>query len=166
MVADAEQLLVSREYPLATVFRARSLYLTQGWQPKMIADDLQVPLETVYTWAKIHGWTRLRQESQVNALKPESLAENVRFHLEEAALKSAALVANAVNLAGDALTGGDARTAMFASSAAKNLMDLATKGAGMDKAATVNVNLGFSLEGLYRPPEVNVTPEKPALPAP
>jgi hypothetical protein len=164
MVAELPDTLVSREYTLATVYRAKSLYLTHGWQPKMIADELGVALDAVYMWARIHGWTKARQEAQLAAPETDSVTKTVRLELESASLRSAALVGKTLGLAEVAADQGKIRDVMFAASAAKTLADLASKHSGNDASSPVNVNLSFSLDTLYRPGEVNVTPEKPALP--
>jgi hypothetical protein len=168
MVAELTDTLSVRDYPLATVYRARSLYISQGLPAGIIAKSLELSVDTIYFWAKHYGWAKAREESVSQQLGAENLASAVRVKLEEAAIRSADMLSKAMDVTGEALTEGDARTAMFASSTAKNLMDLATKGSGMDRAATAAIAVTFSLDSLYQPGSqvLNVTPEKPALPAP
>lgn len=165
MLAELAKTLSVRDYPLATVYRARSLYISQGLPAGIIAKTLQLSVDTIYFWAKHYGWAKAREESVSQQLGAENLSSAVRVKLEEAAIRSADMLSKAMDVTDGALTEGDARTAMFASSAAKNLMDLATKGSGMDKASTVGVTVSFSLDSLYQPGQhvVNVTPDKPAL---
>ncbi len=165
MVAELTETLSVRDYPLATVYRARSLYISQGIPPAQIAKALDLKVDTVWFWAKHYNWTKARDECVTQQLGAENLSSAVRVKLEEAAIRSADMLSKAMDVTEEALTEGDARTAMFASSTAKNLMDLATKGSGMDKASTVGVTVSFSLDSLYQPGKdmLNVTPEKPAL---
>jgi hypothetical protein len=168
MVSVTEEPLVSRNYPLTTVMTARSLYLGQGLQPLVIAERLGLEVETVYCWARIHGWAKARQEAQLASPTPDNIRETVKLELESASLRSAALVGQTLSLAEVAAGQGKIRDVMFAASAAKTLADLASKHSGNDAASPVNVNLSFSLDSLYRASDtpLNVTPEKPALPAP
>ena len=168
MVAELTDTLVARDYPLTVVYRARALYLSQGWPPKMIADELSLPLETVYTWCRIHGWTKARQEAQLASPETDSVTKTVRLELESASLRSAALVGRTLGLAETAADAGKIRDVMFAASAAKTLADLASKHSGNDASTTASIAVTFSLDSLYQPGSqvLNVTPEKPALPAP
>lgn len=153
-------------YPLTLIATAKALYLVNGLGPADIASKLGVSNETVWNWARSYGWTKARKDLFAAAIGPETVRGAVQAKLEAIALESSDLAQRTLALASDAITDGRTRDVMFAASAVKTFADVASKHSGNDATAQVNVNLGFSLEGLYRPPEVNVTPEKPALPAP
>lgn len=168
MVADTQIEVSSKDYPLATVYKAKALYISQGRTPLSIATELAISVDTVSFWAKYYGWTKTRTELLSRQSSPESVKDSVRLELESASLRSAALVGQTLGLAEVAAGQGKIRDVMFAASAAKTLADLASKHSGNDAATPVNVNLSFSLDSLYRATDtpLNVTPEKPALPAP
>lgn len=168
MVAEAQLEVSSKDYPLTTVFKAKAAYISQGKTPSAIASELGLSVETIYFWAKNYEWTRIRSELLSKQTSSESVKDTVRLELESASLRSAALVGQTLGLAEVAAGQGKIRDVMFAASAAKTLADLASKHSGNDAASPVNVNLSFSLDSLYRATDtpLNVTPEKPALPAP
>lgn len=168
MVAEAPLEVSSKDYPLTTVFQAKAAYISHGKTPSSIASELGISVDTVSFWAKYYGWTKIRTELISRQLAPDSVTQTVKLELESASLRSAALVGRTLGLAETAADAGNIRNVMFAASAAKTLADLASKHSGNDASSSSAVTVSFTLDGLYRPTGdmLNVTPEKPALPAP
>ncbi len=168
MVAEYPLEVSSKDYPLTTVFQAKAAYISRGETPSNIASALGIGVDTVSFWAKYYGWTKTRTELISKQLGPESVTQTVKLELESASLRSAALVGRTLGLAESAADAGKIRDVMFAASAAKTLADLASKHSGNDASTTAAIAVTFSLDSLYQPGSqvLNVTPEKPALPAP
>lgn len=155
-------------YPLTIIALVKSLYLVNGLSPEAVSAKTGVEKSTISHWAMVHGWAKQRKEIFNAPISPETVRGAVQAKLEAIALESSDLAQRTLALASDAITDGRTRDVMFAASAVKTFADVASRHSGNDASATPAINVSFSLEGLYRPTDtvVNVTPEKPALPAP
>jgi len=146
-------------YPLTTIASAKAHYLVNGLSASEVSHKVGVDVATIHYWARVHGWTTARKSLYGSAISSDSVVGAVKAKLESIALQSADLADRTLSLAIDAVTEGRTRDVMFAASAIKTFADVASKHSGNDSASSsAQVNVTFSLSGLYRPDAVNVTP--------
>jgi transposase-like protein len=139
-------------YSLATIAKAKALYLVKGLGPTEICERLNVPPDTLRNWTQRGNWTAERK-ARIIRLEQAALTrahdENSAF-LESMATQAEELAEDGMQLAREHVTSSSefaARNFQSASQGIKNMVDVYFRARGIDAkntgSATINVQALF-----------------------